>query len=481
MKTTDFLKNISTARKLLLIILLGFSLRLYKALTDVSMSGDGIGYMLSAEKFASGDLAGGLDPVFPPLYPLLISLASHMTTDFDFAGRIISFFFATLAIPVSFYIGRYVFDERVGLTAAFFAAVHHYMIRYSGEVFTEGLYYFLAAITAYAGLKAIFDRDVKMAFLAGLFSSLAYLTRPEGIGFIGIITLWLLLYDLRRIRYDWRQRLALVTALWGVLILSSGPYLLFMHNQAGEFQISGKISLQGLSALFYSLPFSVQRMGEFSKGVERAFSFPFLALFIFCILKIIRKDLTPAHLYLLSILASFWFLYFCVLPNRRYFTELMPVALVFSAAGFCHILYRLKANLPNRASVVTTALLLLLTANQLHGLGPKDYRGAETRAGKWLTAYHDDGTRPVIMAVKLNVSPQIIVYYADAAFVPLPVGRLEDVVAFGKDGGAHYLAGFVSQLRRKISDFDTEEMTRLKKLRSYEVRRNDKFVIYKLL
>ena len=69
MKEPGFQEKTTTAQKLLLLILLGFSIRLYKALTDVAMTSDGIGYSLSAEKFASGDISGGLHTVFPPPVP----------------------------------------------------------------------------------------------------------------------------------------------------------------------------------------------------------------------------------------------------------------------------------------------------------------------------------------------------------------------------------------------------------------------------
>ena len=65
--------------------------------------------------------------------------------DLEFAGRLVSLVFGTLTAVLVLLLGRRVFDEETGLVAAAFAAMHPYMLRYSGDVLAEALYYFLVA------------------------------------------------------------------------------------------------------------------------------------------------------------------------------------------------------------------------------------------------------------------------------------------------------------------------------------------------
>jgi uncharacterized membrane protein len=44
--------------------------------------------------------------------------------DYELAARVISLIFGILVIAVSFYIGKWVSDERVGLIGAFFVTAH---------------------------------------------------------------------------------------------------------------------------------------------------------------------------------------------------------------------------------------------------------------------------------------------------------------------------------------------------------------------
>jgi 4-amino-4-deoxy-L-arabinose transferase-like glycosyltransferase len=473
MRGSKFSIGLSTGKKLFFIVCLGFFVRLYVVLNAVTVSPDSTRYLHFAGKFAQGDYRGGLDTVIPLFYPLTVALASVIFQDLELSGRVVSLVFGTLAIPVSFYLGRLIYNERVGLFAAFFAAVHPYMVRYSADALAEGLYYFLAPVAVLIGLKAVRGMGVGWMSLAGLFSALAYLTRPEGVGLMVIISLWALFYNLRLLKDDWGKRLGMVASGWAVFILIAIPYLLYIYQDTGGFAISGKLSFGSTLSSIKGLPFNGQKLVAFLKNLPGAFSVPFFVLFFYGLFKRRRDGFTPAEYYLMTILVSFWFLYLCVLPQRRYFVELMPMALVFAATGFYYVEHWLKGRVKEKAHLAAALLLLLITAVQL----PKGMvslhanRLPERLAGEWLEG-HEDGPF-TIMARK-----PIVAFYAGGNYLRLPGGRLEDVIKYGKEKGAVYMAGYGSGLGERIPDFDTEKGRFLEEVSSFKGIKGDEFIIY---
>jgi 4-amino-4-deoxy-L-arabinose transferase-like glycosyltransferase len=144
-KIKNLMGNISTGQTLLLLLCLGFFIRLYVVMNAVTLSVDSTLDLKLAKAFSEWNFYGGLDMNRPPLHPILVSLTYPIFQDYEFAARIISLIFGTLVIPVSFYLGRFIYNERAGLVTAFFTTVHPYMVRYSGDTLREGLYYFLVS------------------------------------------------------------------------------------------------------------------------------------------------------------------------------------------------------------------------------------------------------------------------------------------------------------------------------------------------
>jgi 4-amino-4-deoxy-L-arabinose transferase-like glycosyltransferase len=219
--------------------------------------------------------------------------------------------FGTLVIPVSFYLGRHIYNERVGLITAFFVTVHPYLIRYSGDTLREGLYYFLAATVTLLGVKVIFTRSLRLMFLVGLFSFLAYMVKQGAIGFLIIISLWIVFYNIRQIREDWRERLALLASGWVLFILMALPYLLFLHQEIGGMAITGKMPLKILFTRIYTIATfnNTEHWVDFLKHFPEAFSIPFFVLFLFFIFKRFKEGFTSSEVYLISILVGYSVIY----------------------------------------------------------------------------------------------------------------------------------------------------------------------------
>lgn len=463
-----------------IIILFGFSVRLYMALNAMTISDDGVGYLGVAQRFSLSGFSSGLHAVFPPFYPLTISLAHYAIDDLELAGRVISFIFSTLAIAVGYYMGRFIYDERAGLLTAFFIAIHPGMIRYSGEILTEGLYYFIASLLVFFALKAVTERSIVKMLFAGLLATIAYLTRPEGIGFLAIISLWIIFYNVRSIREDLRERAALLVSVWTACILLAIPYLLFVIKSTGALSISGKMSFDAFFSRMMTLPTNFENITLSLKNIVLAFSATFFVFFAVGFLKRMKNGFTMPEYGVVTVLLSYWLLYIVVLPERRYFVELMPLALLFSSAGFIYFYDTLKVKLGEKVVPVAVVFLLAVAViNVYKGTKIKMHHVVEKEAGKWLRENVGKGstimTRPPMVEGELPV----MVFYAAGKHVRLKKGRLEDVIEFGKERGVEYMAGYVSDFREKIVDFDAEKRN-LTHIKSFEDKKDGVFLIYRL-
>src|SRR3990172_7381357 len=312
-------KAAPTWGKLLFITALGFILRLIVVRRAIAFSPDGFAYMSVAKSFSEGGVAGLFDRIWPPLYPLAISLANFFFGDYETSGRVVSLFFGALAVPLTFFLGKLLYDERIGLWAAFFSAVHLYMVRYSGDVLTEGIYYSVATAVIYCGFKAIREKSAVYAVLTGVFSALAYLTRPEGAAFVGIMSLWFVFYEVKEFRRGWPARLRLIALMWAAFIVPAAPYIFFIHGTEAELSISGKMSPSSFVAHVERGLEGFRNLSDFVSYVPEAFTIPFFLFFLFFLWSRVKKGFSAGEYYGFSIMASFWTLYLLVNPRRRYF------------------------------------------------------------------------------------------------------------------------------------------------------------------
>jgi alpha-glucosidase len=151
------------------------------------ISGEGAEYARIAENLRSGlrysgIATPGLELMFPPLFPLLIALASLVTHDYEWAGRFVTIVLGA-ALPLPIYgVASYLFGRSAGLTAALIAALHPLFINLSIAVLTEGPYATLLFSGVYAALRAMERSTTRHWCLVGGTFGLAYLVRQEAIG-----------------------------------------------------------------------------------------------------------------------------------------------------------------------------------------------------------------------------------------------------------------------------------------------------------
>lgn len=187
---TDIPRDAGTANRsganawswdLLGILLLTAAIRAVVVSQTPIIAKDGMLYVGIARMINHGmwlDLVGDWF-LFNP-YPALIAWLQRCGLSFDFSGQLISAVASTLAVVPLYLWGRRAFDPRVAQLAALTYALHPVMLRFSGQVLREGLYWCLMLWAVYAFWLAAQHRQLWRFAVAGLLTTAATLTRMEG-------------------------------------------------------------------------------------------------------------------------------------------------------------------------------------------------------------------------------------------------------------------------------------------------------------
>jgi 4-amino-4-deoxy-L-arabinose transferase-like glycosyltransferase len=232
---------------LVLALLIAFALRFVLLLQPEVIHNDGTEYIRHAKAVLAGNWEAGMSG---PVYPTLIALAYYtLIRNYELAGILVSVIFGTLLVLPVFYLGKEIFDERVGMLSSLVVAVQRFLHTPSGSVLTESTYHFFIATSVLFGWRAFKQGKYHHVLLFGLFVSLAYMTRPEGIGFLFVFFIWVLFVNPPEGKRGWKKRVGMILLAVFCFLLFSSPYLLQLRKEVGKWQISKKafFSTQSLS------------------------------------------------------------------------------------------------------------------------------------------------------------------------------------------------------------------------------------------
>ncbi len=491
-------------RSLLLgLLLFAFLLRFPLLLYPEVIRNDGAEYIHHAKLILTGDWAGGKAP---PLYPALIALTHLLIPDMERAGILISIIFGTLLVLPVFYLGKEIFDERVGVLSAVIVAVHPYLNSFSGSVLTESTYYFLAAMIVLTGWYASQRGRSKEAILFGLLASLAYLTRPEGIGFLIVFCLWTLIVSPSGGKRVWTKRVGIVLLAIFSFLLLSAPYLMEIRKETGRWGItkkfaisigpsSGEEAAQSIEAFTKKKEISLLSLVKSPWIVLKKVVFGFFealyvfqqaynpVLFFFALAALVFFRKVPVSLKgNLYLFAYFFFFLGLVLPflwvARRYTSQMIPVALPWASFGFlCSVRWvseRLKEGVFKRKFPVLL-LIVLLPGLYVQGWPTQDrnFRLIQKEAGLWMRDHLPRGQK---MMSKMGQES----FYGELAWVRLPEKDYEEILKEARKKGVRYLVVDENIERDSPGFLERSKKGELKPL--LELKRNKRFmIVYEIL
>jgi hypothetical protein len=304
--------------------------------------------------------------------------------------------------------------------------------------------------------------------------ALAYLTRPEGAGYLLVFIAWAAIAG--GLTRGWARKTVLITGLVCLFVAASFPYLLEIRRETGHWLISKKAletqvrymtveqtkqemrrpSPKKRPVERWKPPGIVRRLGGIVSNVIQYLPFTIYyylkayhsALWIFLFLGLIRKRqegedhryewfLGSMVLFHLFSLATF-------IPSiSRFSLPLIPISLLWAGAGVL-LLQRFLKGRGVSEPARWIALLILLTASILLPLelrSVSEVREEQRVAGQWLK----ENTPPD--AVIMSNSPREA-FYAERDFIVLPPASpfrkegepsCQEVVRFARGRGAQYL------------------------------------------
>jgi len=176
------LKNKRAFLILLLIVILGFVLRLYHLGTS-SLSTDEVLTVLRA-RFSLNELVTSLK-VHPPLYYIILRPWVKIFGNSELAIRFPSLIFSVLSIIFIFKLAKELFNEKVGLISAFLLSIWPYSINYAQEARPYAIVWFLGTLSFLFFLR--FVKDNKIRSLLSYIITIMISIYTEYLGFIFII------------------------------------------------------------------------------------------------------------------------------------------------------------------------------------------------------------------------------------------------------------------------------------------------------
>jgi 4-amino-4-deoxy-L-arabinose transferase-like glycosyltransferase len=431
-----------------------------------------IAQSLVAGKGYVGLVAERMDLMYPPLFSLLIVVASRVLHDWQLAAQSVSVIMgALLTLPV-FFICRLLYDDKVARVGALLVGLHPLLLHVSAQGLSEGPYLALLMAGIYYSMRAIELPMRKTLLLAGLFFGLAYLTRPEAFIYPFLATV-LVMVSARR---PTGQTVLHAGLLLTFFLIVATPYIVFLSLQTGYLCVEAKSPMihflnqgnakgnspfevdeglnerggwmrsrrsvikdpdarfalglkYGVGAAKHNLSVIVDALGS-----SRSLGSP--VLFALAVIGFFRKDwtreLTKYQALLVSIVVftTLALLWKATNFRPRYYSAFLPSLLVWAAKGVTELAHwtRSMFSMFTRRSVVSeraadvvqwasVGALLLLASLGVSQLWDFAAFGSESKVfiemGAWLKNAGPE-------AKTVMDTTQSIAFHADASFVPFP-------------------------------------------------------------
>ena len=397
---------------------------------------DGVVYVAVAKQFQA--TGSPFDPLFHPVYPILIALAQPLVGDWEMAGRLVSAILGALVIVPAYALARGIVGRQAALLSSVFIAVHPRLVQNSASVLCEATYtFFLVSGVLTARLGLVGGPRALIPF-AGLCFGLSYLVRPEGALYLfGLVMIAVFMI------LTGRDRPAALLPWFGAAVLVFAvvvaPYIWYLAEVWGHVTLSGKIDHNlplstGLAEAPSPLPMRVlENVLLFQK-----YAVPDLLPWVLLLLVLpglLARGRTPGWLgrdgvLLAAALPPFASLGFHVEP--RVFLPILPFILPFAAVGTLWAAVTLTdARRGWRWSLAMALLVALVLVPWTFQpvLRPDSGAALYRQAARWVAE-----TQPRD-AILLDRKP-LVAFYSERRWVPLPRIGPDELLAAARHAGA---------------------------------------------
>ncbi len=408
---------------LIILLSFGLALRLYAFSQIYMITLDGaLQYIPAAKLFYHGAYLQALLQPQLPLYPLLISLLSHLTGDFEPAGQLISIIFSLVAIFPLYFIAKSLFGPRPAFWTTVLYLINPLMLESSVDVLQEGVVIFFFFFSVYCSLRFLQVGKKRWLLWTIVFAIAGGLVRISALVVLVVLGLWLG-YEVSRGRL--RERKLAYRYLWLVIAVAGITLIFVVPGVLGwEFLITKKPYklIEGIFRRWfvYAWP-SLSQIGGSSlsivgRFIEKSYPLPLLLALFGLGWRVKARAFSAEERYLALLIVV---LIIILLPNLyasgRYHLPAIFLLYLWAGFGFVKIRELIERRLtryPRLSSVIPVIILLVavlpisLQPQRLDKIGRKE-------VGLWLRE------RTLAPPLILTDDPRVA-YYAGGGYVLIP-------------------------------------------------------------
>lgn len=184
----------------LFLFALAVRLSLFPYWEDLQLSGDEIYYWTSARVVAGGTLTKNF--LHPPLWSYTLSIPASISDNYVY-GRLFTATMSSFSVPVIYFLGKCVFNRKVGIAAGLIYAVYPNVIGFSHYLWAESLLALLMMLSTFLFFRALYDEKKQILFYVScLVSGIGLLVKETAlIQFVSVISVLTVKKDLFRRKY----------------------------------------------------------------------------------------------------------------------------------------------------------------------------------------------------------------------------------------------------------------------------------------
>jgi hypothetical protein len=184
------------SRTIILVIFLGFLLRLYASLCTHIINPDGIWYICQAKALYHGlwDRLPSCVLPFLSIYPILTAGANFFFHDWILAARSVSLFFGTVTMIPLYLLFRQFFGREISALSVLVFAVIPFLVQGSADIIRGPVYWFFLILGLYFFVRHMGKENYRLLLVLSSFSFMtAAWSRAEAVLFIFLSLFFLIL------------------------------------------------------------------------------------------------------------------------------------------------------------------------------------------------------------------------------------------------------------------------------------------------
>jgi len=191
------LKNKFSKTQVLFFIILGLSiyLRLINIISEQLWHDEG-GTIFYVNSTWENFWKQVTEEVAPPLYYLLLKVWVSLFGTSVFSTRLLSVIFSVLTVPVLFFLGQEIKNEKLGLIIIFLYAISPFSIWYANEVRMYSFLHLLFTIDLYFAIKCIkYPTDTKNYIFFAVFGVCMIYTQYTGMLYLALLLFGIMFFN----------------------------------------------------------------------------------------------------------------------------------------------------------------------------------------------------------------------------------------------------------------------------------------------